>query len=51
MVEKPCGWTVGRSYRSGDSNVVLKCPDMRRHTLSDEQAMALAEELLEQARC
>jgi len=43
------GWTVQR-FRDGDERgVTLECPDLRRHHLTDEQAVALAESLLKYA--
>jgi hypothetical protein len=42
------GWTVQR-FHGDERSVTLECPDFRRHRLTDEQAVALAESLLKYA--
>ena len=49
MSDEVPGWTVQRYSMRGDRGVTLECPDLRRHRLSDEEAVDLAESLLEQA--
>ena len=43
------GWTVQRFSDGSERGVTLECPDLRRHRLTDEQAVALAESLLDEA--
>jgi len=44
------GFNVKRFYEDGDSGVVLECPNFRNHYLTDEEAVALAEFLLDGAK-
>jgi len=39
------GWTV----QGDESGVTVECPDLRRHHLTNEEAVALAEFLLDEA--
>jgi len=44
------GFNVQRFCEGGESGVVLECPNFRSHYLTDEEAVALAEFLLDEAR-